>query len=283
MASMQKAMLMTKKIWLQSAAAAALLAAGSFAQACTLGAWLAGSAGDAIAGGPAQAEGGLSRYSGECAMQATDGYVQDNSPSDEGEMITRFYFLPEATNGTATIYETYSTKELAIDAAGTPVYRVIYDATADTIVVDATPAGGGTTTPIDVSGSAGWISIEIQWESGGTMFVWVNADATSAAVATAQATAGTALINASRLGPQNVTGTVSLIFDDVEIRRTTAVGLLLAGDANNDGSVNSGDIVAIILEFFGQQLATGTPDCNEDGNVNSGDIVCTILTFFGQN
>ena len=56
---------------------------------------------------------------------------------------------------------------------------------------------------------------------------------------------------------------------------------LLVGDANGDGSVNSGDFTAVANEFLGVSLGSGQPDCNEDGAVNSGDFTCVANIFLG--
>ena len=98
----------------------------------------------------------------------------------------------------------------------------------------------------------------------------------------ANVVAGT--VEAVQLGAPNGMGglTGEITFDAYEAHRTTNVGALLAGDANDDGNVNSGDTVGIINENLGDILAQGQPDCNGDGNVNSGDTVCIINKWLGS-
>ncbi|MEM9300838.1 MAG: hypothetical protein AAGE01_01935 [Pseudomonadota bacterium] len=265
---------MSKKYWIQGLLAAGLLAAGA-AQACTTSAWLGGVSGDAAAGGP-QEPLVLGRYSGECSMFASTGFVQDNSPAEEGQMISRFYFNPNG-GGTAVVYRTLSDSP-AVGDAGATVYEVSYDGSAETVTVSSLAAGGGSTGAIDVSSAAGWISVEVDWQSGGQMQVWVNSDALTAPAPTATANAGTDSINSARLGILDATGTIGAVFDDYEARRTTAVGRLLVGDSNSDGSIDIADAITVLLEIGpGGPLAPGVADCNEDGGVDIADAICTLL------
>ena len=98
----------------------------------------------------------------------------------------------------------------------------------------------------------------------------------------ANVVAGT--VEAVQLGAPNGMGgfTGEITFDAYEAYRTTNVGALLAGDANDDGNVNSWDTAGIINENLGVILAQGQPDCNGDGNVNSGDTVCIIIKWLGS-
>ena len=76
-------------------------------------------------------------------------------------------------------------------------------------------------------------------------------------------------------------GTDTLFFDRFWVANSGGqYGVALMGDGNDDGAVNSGDIISIINEFFDSGLAPGTPDCNLDGGINSGDVICIINKFF---
>ena len=264
---------MSKKTLLSIMTGVGLLAGASFAQACTTDAWLGGVSGDAVAGGPAEAT-TLPRYSGLCSAQASNGYVQDNSPANETRMITRFYFLADSgSTGSATIYSTLS-DEPSAGAAGTAVYTVSFDASTDMLTFNA--AGGGSTT---ASAGSGWNSVEIDWQSGGTMNIWVNSDAATAPSATTSIAGVPAdTIDSARLGADNPSGTISLLFDDYEARRTTAVGRLLVCDANANGSVTIADAVTVLLELGGT-IATGQADCNENGGVTIADAVTALLSL----
>ncbi len=66
----------------------------------------------------------------------------------------------------------------------------------------------------------------------------------------------------------------------------------LPGDANGDGTVDAGDISALVLEIFdgdgnvpsdtpgGTFAGTPNSDANEDGVVDAGDISCVVLLIF---
>jgi len=131
----------------------------------------------------------------------------------------------------------------------------------------------------NVPGKAGWNLVEISWTSGSSMKYWVNSDSLSAAeTGSVSAAAGT--MESVVLGTSD-SYTGSLTFDDYESRRSTPIGRLKAGDGNNDGAINSGDINVIVNEFLFGNLGAGIVDCNLDGAVNSGDINCVVAIFLG--
>ena len=194
-------------------------------------------------------------------------------------MISRFYFLKQSV-GSATIYRALSDEPMP-GASGTTVYAIRYDQAADSLVVDASGPSGGSTGFIDVSGFNGWISIEVDWQSGGLVSVWVGSDATSE-VATATASAGTGTISAARLGTMDVTGgSPDFAFDDYEARNATAIGLLTAGDATDDGIITLADSLIIRQEILGISLASGVPDCTLNGLVTVADSVCSLRILLG--
>lgn len=264
---------MSKKVWLNTLSALGLMLGVTMAQACTLDAWLGAAAagGDQVAGGPNEPV-TIPRFSGSCAMQVTNGFVQDPSPADENRMITRFYVLPDG-GGTAELYKTFASD----DGSGNPVYTVSYDNGSITVTDNV---GGGSVGPIALNGGS-WNSVEIDWQANGTFSVWVNRDSTAQA-ANGSANSGNGTISSALLGSDNPTGSVSFLYDDYEARRTTAVGQLLDGDANGDGNVNIFDAIGVVNEILGNAFNGGTPDCNRDGVVNIFDAICIVNVILGN-
>jgi len=249
---------------------------GLNAQACTTDGWQGGfvdGGGNAVAGSPPT----ISRLSEFCALKVTgQSHVQSNFASDT-RYIGRFYIFDGlGGDGDVEIFSAFS----ADDATG-DLFTISFDGSQFTF--DASAATGGTSAPV-ASINSKWNLVEFDWDSvGGTMKYWVNADA-SVDPETGSIDSGTGTVEAVRMGAPNGFGaqTGMMIFDTFESHRTTPVGAVLVGDANNDGNVNSGDIIGVINEFFSaENLAVGAPDCNGDGNVNSGDIICVINVFFG--
>jgi hypothetical protein len=206
------------------------------------------------------------------------GSVRDLSP-EHTRIRARFYVLTKSTSaggltgatGTAVLLRAYSDE--TDTAALFEIKRV-----DGNLVFDTTGDGD---TPAAVAAVNGWTAIEFDWESGGDMDIWVNAPSSGAPTATVGA--GTGTVKSVRLGLISLSGFGgNVVFDAYEAHSTTPVGLLLDGDSNNSGTVNSGDTVSIVNEFLGGILAAGTPDCNRDGKVNSGDTVCIINKYLGS-
>ncbi len=251
-------------------AAAGLLGLGTWAQACSLGAWSA-SSGAVLDGGPGEAN-NIARLAGLCAMSASGaGYVQDNSPSGEGRIINSFYYRTTGT-GNATLLVACQDEGCA-----TPVFEV----TTNGSMVTVTPNDGGT--PASAPANAGfWNHVHIDWNAGDNILVHVNSDPTGPANATATSGNGASTIDAQRLGPVGGLGGFSLaLFDQFESRRSLTVAGIVPGDANGNGSCTLGDAVAILNEFLtglpGNNV--GTPDRNLDGNISLGDAVQTLNAF----
>ena len=246
---------------------AGLFLASQAAFACTLGNWSAVS-GDVDPGSPAPDAGEVlsPRYSGLCAMAASgQGYVEDVSPGGIDRIRARFYVLADNTSD-VVVYEGFN--------GGTSVFTVGLSTTGL-----VTFAGSGfSLTENGVSGN--WNSIEVDWNSGaGTVSLWVNSDATSAGADDTGSVAANQ-VTSVRLGSVDAAaGPMS--FDAYESRRTTAIGRLLAGDANSDAGLSTGDLVGIRNELLDVSLAAGQPDCNEDGAVSTGDLVCVRNILLG--
>lgn len=257
---------------LKTILAAGLLTVGMAAQACTLGAWDTNGT-TAIAGGPAEPAGAtnFARYSGLCAMQTAGAIPRvlnngaggaTSGPSGEASMITRFYFKADGMTG--TLLDTYEE-----DTALTLVYSASFNGTNVTLLIN-----GGATLTAPVSATTNWHSVEISWaNNGGVVNLWVDSDATTAAPDdTGVSLATAATISAARLG-----GVAGMTFDAYESRRTTAIGRLVTGDANNDSNVNIFDAIGVVNESSGGGFVNpGQPDCTEDGNVNIFDAICVV-------
>ena len=277
-----------KKIFKLAIATTLLLGSLAAQSQCNVSAWDAATG--AAAGGPSDAN-NQARYSGLCSMDGTNGAVLNNGtgpagdgnnaavsgPIGESGMIARFYFLAQGS-GTATIFEAYSD-----ELGATPVYSVTYNGTNVTV----TPVSGGSAVSIPVISTVNWHSVEVKWASGdgtngGAIEVWVDSDALTASAdgATTSASAA-ASINAVKLGGIVNSGFTKLIFDDYESRRSTAVGRLLAGDSNSDGTIDLGDVITILNEFLNISTATGVPDTNEDGAIDLGDVIGALNIFLG--
>jgi hypothetical protein len=130
--------------------------------------------------------------------------------------------------------------------------------------------------------SSGWNLIEFEFNSDGDFNFWVNETwdfGTLAYTSGPSGTfaSGTGTVEAVRLGTPNGMAGMSgtLAYDAFESHRTTPVGALLSGDANNSGAISVADVVALLNELAGT-LQLGQPDCNETGGVTVADAVCLI-------
>ena len=254
---------------------------GLNAQACTTDGWQGG-ASNAIADSPSA----VARYSEFCAMQVDDqtgaGHVQSNFASDS-RYIGRFYVLPKLNGSDAVdILVAYSDE----DPAATELFSIAYDGTD--FIFDASGAGGGSGSAVAANG---WNLIEFEFNSDGQFNYWVNEDWDSNGLSygamTGDFAAGTGTVEAVQLGAPNGFGnhTGTLNFDAYESHRTTPVGALVVADANNNGSVNIFDMIAMqneILDPVGS-LAPGQPDCNKNGGVNVFDMICAQNIILGGN
>ncbi|MFO1351055.1 MAG: hypothetical protein U1F68_10445 [Gammaproteobacteria bacterium] len=245
------------------------------ASACTIANWTGGNSGltDANAKQPTAGK----RYAGKCGLEvpvdATARYVADGNPTNETRQISRFYvFLNNLTiaNGSkVTVYRLLNagnTSVLDAEIRGVSGQKQLF-------LVSGAVTSTGTTL------ANGWHAIELD-RNGAVTTLKVDGTA-KPGIAAGGVTGG---IETARLGAIAKTGAAPsglIYFDAYVANRTTAPGLLLAGDANNDGNVNSGDNIGVLNEFLGGVIASGTPDCNADGNVNSGDIVCIINKILG--
>jgi hypothetical protein len=236
----------------------------SFAgMACTTDAWIGGVTGAPLADSPPT----VSRVSGLCGMElSAAGSVKDTNFAGEATAYIRFYVKAELNGGTPIIFEAFSD-----DSATASLFTVTFD--GSNFVFDANDSGSG-----DVVGKSGWNLVEMAWVGGAGMDYWVNTDSSNPPTGTVSASAGS--MESVVLGPAaGLDGVVT--FDDYESHWITPIGELLAGDGNQDGNINSGDINVIVNEFLFGTLGEGVVDCNLDGNINSGDINCVVAIFLG--
>jgi hypothetical protein len=173
----------------------------------------------------------------------------------------------------------------SLSSVGVALVRVTYDGTTFRFY------GSGAAQSCTLAGvSNRWHLVEFKWRAGnpGQLDCRVSYLVLNAQGGTMTAlNQSIALNNASdrlertRLGfISGSTGTLYL--DAFASRRDDWYGGLCRCDANGDGSVNSGDGVAIRNEYLQIAIAKGQPDCNLDGAVNSGDgIVARNLYLNG--
>lgn len=284
------------------------LAPAAFAQTCSTTQWGQGgnptvtaTVGSPFAGGPATTP-VVSRYQGQCGLRAptnAGNYVQDSSPNGETTFRARFYaFLPN-TGSASTIFRAGNqTSDATLTDFSNGRVRVTYNGTGTINVL-----GPGGTPNLSCAGltTGRWYSIELAYNSTGSALgtgadtlaanslrvtvigqgnaatgdaaPQINCTQTGAGIATA----ATNNIDYAQLG--NLTGGPAgnaITVDSYESRRTTPIGRLCRGDADNSNALSTADRFAITTELgsFGATRAPGTPDCNEDGTLSTADRFC---------
>ncbi|MGY6553803.1 MAG: hypothetical protein ACXIUM_04685 [Wenzhouxiangella sp.] len=266
------------------------------AQTCTITNWQGGAvnAGALFAGNPTQ---GNPRYAGPCSLRVDiDGalaYVVDDSPVNEPDYITRFYFNP---NGNSTAPKVIFA---ATDSAGDDVLQLWYNvASADPFtpqpnhVTLVAFTDGGTRT-IEAGATSirpnGWNSFEIVWGAGAdaSITLKVNAEADRVLTNVNNTTVRISEALLGLVGPASApTTSAPMFFDDFDSRRQTRPGRLCRGLTNEarDG-LTLEDGQAIFTEFSsdGAILAAGQPDFNEDGFVNLEDGQAVFVRFSTDN
>ncbi|MGA8849840.1 MAG: thioredoxin domain-containing protein [Dehalococcoidia bacterium] len=82
------------------------------------------------------------------------------------------------------------------------------------------------------------------------------------------------------------TTTITLVVNDGKADSepdSINVTLILLGDANGDGAVNTGDITKVKRIYFGMDPTTNRADVNGDGKIDTGDITAIRLIYFGAS
>lgn len=288
-----------------SAVAGLSLAPSVFAQTCSTSNWGQGGnpsvtalIGAPVAGGPTVP---ISRYQGRCGLRAATGagnYVQDSSPQAEPTYRARFYALIANTGSASTIFRAgNATADAALTNFADGRIRVTHNGSGTINAIG--PAGTPNLTCAGLTLNR-WYSVEVTYNStaaalgtGGDLLAansmrvnvtgqgnaatgnaapQINCTQTGAGVATI---AGNT-IDYAQLG--NLTGGSSgnVTVDAFESRRTTPIGRLCRGDADNSGAISVADRSPMSIEInsFGATSAPGTPDCDEDGTVSVLDRSC---------
>jgi len=266
----------TMKIMTRIAQLSVLLVATfsmSAAMACTTSAW------SAVTGNPAPLDGepevALPRISGTCAMTLTAaGSVKDTSPAAETKVFIRFYVLGDISSD-VIIFEAFSNDSAAPE---TSMVSVTFDGTNFVFDAGVAPSADVPGKAL-IGGKAPWNMIQLSWLKNGTMAYTVNGGTDEEQAGTVDATDD--FMESVVLGSVADPGG-TLIFDDYESHRETAVDGLLIADGNSDDLVDVADIVIARNEALGRGLASGTPDCTLDGEVDVADIVCTRNTALGR-
>ncbi len=292
-------------------AVAALVGMNAAMAACNTTQWGQGSppggaaVGAPIADGPVNSDANpaiTSRYSGKCALRAnaTGNYVQDGLPLAEGSSISRFYVLPNNT-GESVVFQA-----MADVATDYPIFKIAFDQGSNSFKFYGGNGSGGFGSPVSITTVNGvaiaanrWYMVETTYTRGsgtsaGTLSATVignrgNGSLTGTTPSTANLAAGSmVLANAAdgvdyvQLGWVSGGAGTSVVVDGFESRRSTAIGSLKRGDANNSGTCTSGDATQALQEvnaITGNNetgLKLGQTDCNENGSVTSGDSTCIL-------
>jgi hypothetical protein len=293
-------------------AVAALAGMNVAMAACNTTQWGQGSSpggaaiGGPIADGPVNSDANpaaTNRYSGKCSLasNAVGKYVQDGLPQAESSYLSRFYVKPNTT-GEAVIFQA-----MADEATDYAIFKISFDATAGAFKFYGSNGAGGFGTPVSISTVNGspivanrWYMIETDFKrnsgtSGGTLAASVIGNRgntvalTGTTPSTATLTAGNIVladagdgVDYVQLGWVSGGGGTDVIVDAFESRRSTAIGSLKRGDANNSGTCTSGDATQALQEVNAitannePGLKLGQTDCNESGSVTAGDATCIL-------
>lgn len=270
------------KYMLIGSAAAAFMGLSMNAQAqpdCTVDNWTdAPGLSDADTG---HQDGNNRRYGGPCGLRVPfDGetrLVMFESGQGEVDYIARFYaFLDNVGSDPVIIF--------AGEGGGEDQVQIWYNfPTGNDLTLRAFDEGGGSNDLTFEDVGSGWHSIEFEWHQGADADIHflVNSDDPADELSMSIDTTGL-VIQSAHLGNAAGEDTGGYAdFDDFDSRRSTRPGRLLVGDADDSGSVATGDLVSILSEINGNAFAPGQPDCDENGSVGTGDLVC-VLTIINQ-
>lgn len=207
------------------------------------------------------------RYGGPCGLRVeldgTERYVGDDSPNGVTSYIARFYtFLDDVT----------TSDPVMIFAAGDDNDNSLLEVSYEDGDLTLTVYGATTESATFSDIGSGWHSVEVVWAAGEDTLFKVDEEGDLAVSAD---TSGQT-IHYADLGNLNDASGGSIDFDDFDSRRSERPGRLLAGDANDDGTVNIFDVSAVMDEYQDGVYSLGQPDCNEDGLVNIFDVSCVF-------
>jgi hypothetical protein len=271
------------KYMLIGSAAAAFLGLSMNAQAqlptCTVDNWT-----DAI--GLTDADTGYQgsdnrRYGGPCGLRVPfngdERFVMFESGQGETSYIARFYaFLNNAGSDAMIIF--------AGEGGGEDQVQIWYNfPAANDLTLRAFDQGGASHDLTFEGVGNGWHSIEFEWHQGASANIAfiVNSDDPNDEESMTIDTSGLSIQSAHLGDVAGMADAGYADFDDFDSRRSTRPGRLLVGDADDNGSIGTGDLVSILSEINGNAFAPGQPDCDENGSVGTGDLVC-VLTIINQ-
>ena len=220
------------------------------------------------------------RYSGPCGLRVqggANGFVTNFLPSLEPSLVVRFYFFPELFTAPALIY--------SADDDGINQIELWYNLQGvDTLslrVFDTSKA------PFDLTASdivpGRWYSVEFSWAAGSPADIRLEVVGNTPQVVNAQVETAGLVIEAQNLGLINgLTVGGGIDFDAFESRRVLPIGRLPVGDVLGDGLYGAQDLVKLVNELDGDDLALGQPDCNEDGVIDQSDFFCVLAIIANQ-
>lgn len=258
---------------LQLTVATALLAGAQSAMACSTSAW-SSAQGGVTAGEPALATPtatSFRRWSGRCGLKAASvgQFVVDNSPNSETTFKARGYFYSGGLTGQARIFEGRNT-------AGTPVITVTYDATAGQLVFGAQ----GTASTVNAPAAANrWHGFEVRWAAAGGLTALVGGTSITGTAITPPTTVTLAGSSGGEISSAAfgwisggaLTGNQPN-FDEYDSRRTSDIGFLCPGNAQNTNTViNLADRTVIQNNILNSALASGQADADGSGAVALAD------------
>jgi hypothetical protein len=266
---------------------ATLLFGSPLAQACTTAAWSA-TVGAPVAGSRADQ---FPTIMGNCGMLTAEGgtsYVVSEHPQTDTTYRARFYVFTGAT-AAATVFQAYSDV-----GATTPVITVTYDPGTSSLSATVPGSTLANVTGIDPNR---WYGVEVARIVGEPARFSVRGGGGGGLDGGGVPRLSLPKIDVTRVGTGNASGagvevarlgaigatTGRVGVEEFESSRApaTEIGFLLRADANDSGTVDSGDIIATAREVVSPGSFTGYLDCNEDGRVDTGDISCVARIAVG--
>jgi hypothetical protein len=278
----------------------ALLPLGG-AMACTTDAWDATSGSpladdpDTSAANNAGETAAVKRYAGACGLRpagAGNSFVTDNSPAGDGGASTPYRARFYVYTGLSAAAKVFSATD-GENGAGTELVSVTYNPAGSFAIAGP----GGASTSINGIVANRWYTVELKYQTGTTLDVFVRGAGTATEQTASTASVTGAGVQSVRLGVVGAPGgTGELSVDEFDSSRgASRIGSLLRGDAAGpsagapDNKCDANDASAMISEFFlvatGQpqfSLAPGQPDCTEDGVVDANDLSCLVTRFFAE-
>ncbi len=223
------------------------------------------------------------RFFGPCGLRVTFGSGErwlENNRAMGGSTIDAdtykarlFGFFGDLNGATVPFFRAY-------DESDATIFTLYFDE-SNGLGADAT--GNGSVDQWISIDNGRWQEIEVGFDSGELFSFAVND------VIEVLSSSTVARVSYVRLGDLEGRGSGSADFDEFDSRRVTypsedEASVIVRGDANANGVVNLGDVLAIRAEFLGGEtgpFAPGQADCTGNGRVNLGDVLCAQAIFLG--